>query len=448
LGGSDGEILVSLNQSGHTNEYLKKVREAIHKQYPDLTIFTQPADIVSQILNFGLTAPIDIQVAGRKDDANLKVATWIQGEVNKIPGAVDVHLQQIVDAPQLRVNVDRTLARQAGLTQQDVANSMLISLSSSGQAAPNYWLNYANGVNYQVAAQTPYYQLSTMQDLLNTPIASSSSGASTLGANTNSLAGPATAAAGAGSTELLRNLASISREQSKLDISHYNIQPVYDVLCNVQDRDLGGVANAIDKVVDQAKKKLPKGAFIAVRGQVDTMRSSFSALELGIVLSIVLVYFLLVVNFQSWIDPLVILSVLPGTFAGILWALFGTSTTFSVPALMGTMMCIGVATANSILVISFANEARDDGASANEAALKAGKTRFRPVIMTALAMIIGMLPMALGFGEGGEQNAPLGRAVIGGLSFATVCTLIFAPIVYSILRAKDRPVIDRLSDAE
>ncbi len=414
VGASDGEILVSLKEGEHrpTPEYVRQLRHDLKEKFPDLIFFFQPADIVGQILNFGLPSPIDIQVVGR-DQKNYQIALELAERVSHIPGAVDVHVHQIVNAPELRVNVDRTRAEQVGLTQRDVASDLLISLSSSGQAAPNFWLNPENGVSYAVAVQTPQYKMDSVDALQSTPITGGPSG-----------------------PQLLSNLATVQHQTAMAVINHYNVQPVFDVYANVQGRDLGGVAGDIDKIVAEYQNKLPRGSSLVMRGQVDSMRSSFLGLGAGLVFAILLVYFLMVVNFQSWLDPLIIMMALPGALAGILWVLFVTETTLSVPALMGAIMSVGVATANSILMITFANDQRLEGDTAVAAALAAGFTRLRPVLMTALAMIIGMLPMALGFGEGGEQNAPLGRAVIGGLVVATFATLFFVPVVYSVLRHK------------
>ena len=445
ISAADGEILISLKPKNRKSvaTYTRLLREKLHYDFPDMSFDFPAADIVSQILNFGLPAPIDIQVTG-PDPNNYGVAEQIEREVAKIPGAVDVYMRQVVDSPELNIDVDRTRAEQIGLTQQNVASTILISLSSSGQDAPNYWLNYQNGVNYQVAVQTPQYNMDTLQELSDTPIAS----------------------ARAFTPELLGNLASIKRAETPVILNHYNVQPVFDVLAAVQDRDLGGVANDVHKVLNGfdpkpnairrvAKRlgldsildkyhlfvvppsKLPRGTTIAVRGQVNSMNSTFVGLAAGIAFAIVLVYFLMVVNFQSWTDPFIIITALPGALCGIVWMLLISGTTLSVPALMGSIMAIGVATSNSILMVTFANDERRAGKSAVEAALSAGYTRLRPVTMTALAMIIGMLPMSLGLGEGGEQNAPLGRAVIGGLLVATFATLFFVPVVYSILRRKE-----------
>jgi multidrug efflux pump subunit AcrB len=417
ISSADGEILVALNPNHKpTAQYVRVLREKLHRDFPDMEFFFSAPDIVGQILNFGIPAPIDIQITGR-DPKGYEIANQIKTRVAQIPGAVDVHVHQLVHGPDLRVNVDRTRAEQIGLTQSNVAQTMLISLSSSGQTAPNYWLNFQNGVNYQVAVQTPQYKMDTLQDLQNTPVVALN------------LPRP----------ELLGNLATIERRESPVIVNHYNVQPVFDVLANVQARDLGGVADEAAKVVDSFKSKLPRGTFLSMRGQVQSMNSSFAGLGAGLIFAIVLVYFLMVVNFQSWTDPFIIIMALPGALCGIIWMLFLSGTTLNVPSLMGAIMAIGVATANSILVVTFANDERcaHENKNAFDAALAAGFTRLRPVIMTAMAMIIGMLPMSLGLGEGGEQNAPLGRAVIGGLLVATVTTLFFVPVVYSLLRKKE-----------
>lgn len=427
VGSYDGEILVAMKEHGHTWKYVKELRQKLTAQFPQLSFFFQPSDIVTQILNFGLPAPVDIQVIGpaRNAQANLKVAQQIQAEVEHIPGAVDVHLQQVLNAPELRVNVDRTQAQQSGLTQRDVANNLLYSLSSSGQAAPNYWLDPKKGVNYLVAVQVPQYKIDSVDALGNTPIPN-----------------------GQNSPQLLRNLSDVKRGTQMAVVNHYNVQPVYDIYTNVQDRDLGGVAGDINRILDKYKSKLPRGSTIVLRGQVQTMNSSFIGLGAGLVFAIILVYCLMVVNFQSWLDPLIIMMALPSALAGIVWMLFISQTTLSVPSLMGAIMSIGVATSNSILLVVFANEQRQEGEQAYGAALAAGYTRLRPVLMTALAMIIGMVPMSLGLGEGGEQNAPLGRAVIGGLSAATFATLIFVPVVYSLLRRQQPRPLDEDNDVD
>ncbi|MBX3379971.1 MAG: efflux RND transporter permease subunit [Phycisphaeraceae bacterium] len=413
---ADGEILVSLKPeiAGDTHEIVTKLREELPKKFPDLTFFFQSADIVSQILNFGLAAPIDVQVTGPNRAGNLVVARKLLEKIEAIPGAADVHLQQVPDAPSMFVEVDRTRAAEIGLTQRDVASSLLTSLSGSAQAAPNYWLNPQNGVNYTVAVQTPTYKFEHLSDLATTPIT----------------AGPGRP------PQLLENLATVTRSSTPVSISHYNVQPVYDVLASVSGADLAAVGSKIDEAVQEARKDLPKGTTIVVRGQYRAMQESFLGLGFGLIAAILLVYFLMVVNFQSWTDPFIIIMAVPGALVGVVAMLLMTGTTFSVPSLMGAIMCVGVATANAILLVTFANDQRSEGADALGAAFSAGHTRLRPVLMTAGAMIMGMLPMAIGMGEGGEQNAPLGRAVIGGLSVATVVTLLVVPVLYSLLRQK------------
>ncbi|WP_074310375.1 efflux RND transporter permease subunit [Singulisphaera sp. GP187] len=414
VGTADGEMLVSLKE-GHqpTEGYVRRIRARLARNHPELTVFFQPADIVSQILNFGLAAPIDVQIIGRDQVANLKVARQVESVLRLIPGAVDVHLHQVADAPELRIDVDRTRARHFGLSQRDVASSLLVSLSSSGQVAPNFWLNPKNGVSYPVAVQTPQHLVDSIENLDNTPVV-----------------GPG----GGRRPQLLANLANVSRSEGMAVVNHFNVQPVFDVFANVEGRDLGGVAGDLERALEPIRAKLPKGTKVVVRGQVESMATSFRGLASGLVFAILLVYLLMVVNFQSWLDPFIILFALPGALSGIILMLYATHTTLSVPSLMGSIMCIGVATANSILMVTFANDRRAEGDTALEAALAAGRTRLRPVLMTAAAMIIGMVPMALGVGEGGEQNAPLGRAVIGGLAVATVATLFLVPVVYSLLR--------------
>ena len=437
IGAADGEILVSLKEHGSTWEYIKQLRQKLKAQFPQLTFFFQPSDIVTQILNFGLPAPVDIQISGPPSQdkmANYKIAKQIEARLARIPGAVDVHVQQVMDAPELRVNVDRTQAQQTGLTQRDVANSLLTSLSSSGQQSVNYWLDPTKGVSYLVAVQVPQYKLDSVDTLESIPITSSQTQitSSQNSALPNSQTSP----------QLLSNLATVRRNTTMQVVNHYNVQPVFDIYASVQDRDLGSVSRDINRIVAEFKPKLPRGSNIVVRGQVETMNSSFLGLGAGLVFAIVLVYCLIVVNFQSWLDPLIIMMALPSALAGIVWMLFVSQTTLSVPSLMGAIMSIGVATSNSILMITFANEQRFEGKKAMDAAQAAGYTRLRPVLMTALAMIMGMVPMSLGLGEGGEQNAPLGRAVIGGLSAATFATLIFVPVVYSILRRKQPRPLD------
>ncbi len=424
----DGEILVSL-KPGHrpTADYVARLRQELPRRFPDCTFYFQPADITNQVLNFGLPAPIDVQVVGVNREANLAVARKLQQRIAAVPGAADVHVHQITDAPDLRLDVDRIMASELGLTQQDVSGSVLVSLSSTSQVSPNFWVNPVNRVNYRVAVQTPPDRIVSVDDLMNTPI---------INAQTSAL-GPAPGSTGAVARrppQLLSNLASLRRTTSASVVNHYNVQPVFEVYANVQGRDLAGVSADVNRIVAEAQSELPQGSTIAVRGQVESMNSSFRGLATGMGLAVLLVYLLMVVNFQSWLDPFIILTALPGAVAGILWMLYVSQTTVSVPALMGAIMCVGVATSNSILLVTFANDQRRDGHDAHSAALTAGATRLRPVMMTALAMILGMLPMSLGLGEGGEQNAPLGRAVIGGLLVATFYTLFFVPVMYSLLR--------------
>jgi multidrug efflux pump subunit AcrB len=436
---ADGEILVSLKPTHRpTAEYVARLREELPKRFPECTFFFEPADITSQILNFGLPAPIDVQVVGVNRAGNLAVAQKLQKEIAKVPGIADVHLHQITDRPDLHLDVDRVMASELGLTQQDVSGSVLVSLSSTTQVSPNFWVNPDNRVNYRVAVQTPEYRIHSMETLLNTPIIRSQAA----GANATGLATPSSGTTGtlkpvtSQAPQLLSNLVDVRRGQSNANVNHYDVQPVYDIYANVQGRDLAAVAADVQKAVDAVQPDLPRGTTVVTRGQVQTMNSSFTGLLAGLAFAVLLVYFLMVVNFQSWLDPFIILTALPGALAGIGWMLYLTQTTVSVPALMGAIMCIGVATSNSILMITFANDQRHEGADARGAALAAGGTRLRPVLMTALAMVIGMLPMSLGLGEGGEQNAPLGRAVIGGLVLATFFTLFFVPVMYSLLRRK------------
>jgi multidrug efflux pump subunit AcrB len=412
IGPGDADILVDLSKDHHpTAKYAHDLRLELAKKFPGVTFYFLPADIVSQILNFGLPAPIDVQIVGRNINANRDFADKLLNKLKFVPGIADLRIQQVFDQPKLHFDVDRTKAEQAGFTQRDVANNLLISLSGSFQTSPTFWLDPKTGVSYNIATQSPQYDIDTLQKLNNIPI-------------TNG---------GASQPQIFAGLASLTRGAEQGVVSHYNVQPVIDIFGSVEGRDLGGVAREIQPIIDASKKDLPRGTQIIVRGQILTMQSSFSGLLWGLLFSIVLVYLLIVVNFQSWLDPFIILMALPAAIAGIVWLLFLTGTTASVPALTGAIMCMGVATANSILVVSFSKERLEEGKTAVEAALESGSTRFRPVLMTALAMIIGMLPMSLGLGEGGEQNAPLGRAVIGGLMFATVATLFFVPVFFSIV---------------
>jgi len=424
ISNADGDIQIELKPGKKdTQKYTRILRDDLRQKFPDATFFFTPANMTNQILDFGLPAPIDLQVTGHGKN-NYQLAVKLAKQIADIPGAVDVHVHQQVAYPTMQVNADRSKAQQLGLTESNVSQSMLVSLSGTGQTAPNEWLNYANGVNYQIVTQTPLYRINSLQALAQTPITTP---------NGNS-------------TQALGNLASFRRDESPIIVDHYNIQPVFDIYADVDQRDLGGVADEIQKIMDQTKKTLPATTTLELRGEVKTMNDSFVRLGIGIIFAIMLVYLLMAVNFQSWLDPLIILMAIPCAFCGILWMLFLTQTTFNVPSLMGAIMTIGVATANSILLVVFANDERLAGKDRREAALNAGHTRLRPVLMTALAMIIGMLPMALAFGEGGEQNAPLGRAVIGGLLFATVGTLFLVPTIYSLL--KKHPPIDYTKEIE
>src|ERR1700733_5206490 len=425
IGPADADIQVSLAEKHRpTEEYVHTLRAKLAQEFPGVTFYFLPADIVSQILNFGLPAPVDIQVVGQNIEGNRRYADKLLNQIKYIPGTTDLRIQQAFNAPKLQVDIDRTKSQQAGYTARDVANNLLVALSGSFQTAPTFWLNPKNGVSYNIATQTPQYQTDTLQGLGNIPITSS-----------------------AGTPpQILDSLASISPGQESGTVSHYNVQPVVDIYGSVQGRDLGGVSKDLNRMLAETKKDLPRGTRVIVRGQVQTMNASFIGLLGGLFFSIVLVYLLIVVNFQSWMDPFIIIAALPAALSGIVWFLFLTHTTLSVPALTGSIMCMGVATANSILVVSFAKEQLKETVGATEAALAAGFTRFRPVLMTALAMIIGMVPMALGLGEGGEQNAPLGRAVIGGLLLATLSTLFFVPTFFSLVHAKDKPKVVEYND--
>src|SRR6201997_861718 len=415
VGPADADILVSLSDHHHsTDKYVHDLRIRLADEFPSVTFSFLPADIVSQILNFGLPSPIDIQIVGANLEANRQFADRLLQQIRYVPGTVDLRIQQPFDQPKLHVNVDRTKAGQIGFTERDVASNLLISLSGSFQTSPTFWLNPKNGVSYAIATQTPQYRIDSLQSLENIPINNG----------------------GGVPTQILGSLAAINRGVGLGVVSHYDIQPVIDIYGSVQGRDLGGVARDLNKIIDASRKDLPRGTQLVVRGQIRTMRSSYVGLLGGLVFSILLVYLLIVVNFQSWLDPFIIISALPAALAGIAWFLFVTRTTLSVPALTGSIMCMGVATANSILVVSFAKEQLAEGKDALSAALEAGFTRFRPVLMTAMAMMIGMVPMAMGLGEGGEQNAPLGRAVIGGLLLATVSTLFFVPTFFSLLHGR------------
>jgi multidrug efflux pump subunit AcrB len=417
IGTADAEILISLQATHHpTAQYVERLREQLPKVFPGTSFFFEPADIVSQILNFGLPSPIDIQIVGRDLANNFAVAANIANQIRSVPGAVDVHIQQALDQPRLQYTVDRTRTQQMGLTERDVANNLLVSLSSSFQTTPNFWLNSKNGVVYSLAVQTPQYTIDSVDALGSIPV------------NAGNQTTP----------QLFENLASMQRMDEPAVVSHYNVLPVVDIFVSTQGRDMGAVGADIARITSAAQKQLPAGSTLVTRGQVATMHSSFVGLLGGLAFAIVLVYLLIVVNFQSWTEAFIIITALPGALAGICWMLFLTRTTLNVPSLMGAIMSIGVATANSVLVITFANERFADTKDAFRAATEAGSTRLRPVMMTALAMIIGMVPMALGLGEGGEQNAPLGRAVIGGLLFATIATLFFVPVVFAMVRGQKK----------
>jgi multidrug efflux pump subunit AcrB len=419
IGPEDADVMISLTaKHKSTAAYVATLRNTLAKDFPGVTFAFLPADIVSQILNFGLPAPIDIQIVGNKLDANRVVANKLLAQLRGVRGLVDARIQQPGDAPAINVNVDRTRAIQAGLLQRDVSQNLLIALSGSSQTTPNFWLDPKNGVSYPLMAMVPQYDVNSLQALANLPVAQSG----------NNGGQPAP-------QNLLGALSTLTRVSQQAVVSHYNVQPVLDIFASAQGRDLGGVASDVNKLVDQIRPQLPPGASIVVRGQVQSMHDSFNGLASGMAFAIVLVYLLMVVNFQSWLDPMIIISGLPGSLAGIAWMLFSTGTRLSVPALTGTILCIGIATANSILVINTAREMHLAGKAPLDAALDAGFSRFRPVLMTALAMLIGMLPMALGLGDGGEQNAPLGRAVIGGLALGTVSTLLFVPVVYGMVHA-------------
>jgi multidrug efflux pump subunit AcrB len=415
IGAEDADILVSLKENHRpTADYVRALRRTLPREFPGATFAFLPADMVSQILNFGLPAPLDIQVVGPNVEANRQFVDRILPQLRQIPGAVDLRIQQAFDHPKFHIEVDRTKAAESGFTQRDIANSLLVSLSGSFQTTPSFWLNPKNGVTYSLVTQTPQYRIQTLSDLHSIPID-----------------GP-----GVAHPEILADVASIQRGEEMGIISHWNVQRVLDIYGAVQDRDLGAVGRDIERVLDASRGALPRGAQLTVRGQLSTMQESYNGLLGGLVFSIVLVYLLIVVNFQSWLDPFIIITALPAALAGIVLFLFLTHTTLSVPALMGAIMCMGVATANSILVVSFAKDRLMETGDSRQSAIEAGATRFRPVLMTALAMIIGMVPMAMGMGEGGEQNAPLGRAVIGGLLLATVATLFFVPGVFSLLHRR------------
>ncbi|MEY2558213.1 MAG: hypothetical protein QOE34_1638, partial [Verrucomicrobiota bacterium] len=413
-GSADADVLVGLQQNHKpTAEYVRQLRLDLHQKFPGAEFYFLPADIVTQTINFGLPAPFDIQILGRDLATDHKIAGQLAQKLRRVTGAVDVRVQQPAHLQRLQFAIDRTKAAGVGLTERDVAGSVLLSLSGSGQTAPSYWVDTTTGVQYLVNVRAPEYRLASLDALQSLPVSASTPGAA--------------------NGQLLTNVASLSRTNSQPIYSHYNIMPVVDVFGGISNRDLGSVLSDIKPIVAEAQKNLPRGTSIMVRGQALTMNSSFLGLSIGLVAAVALIYLLLVVNFQSWLDPFIILTALTGALAGVIWGLFVTATTLSVPAMMGAIMCMGVATANSVLVVTFARQQLDEGKDPLHAAWEAGTTRLRPVLMTALAMIIGMLPMALGLGEGGEQNAPLGRGVIGGLMIATIATLFFVPVVFSLL---------------
>jgi multidrug efflux pump subunit AcrB len=407
-------VTLSEKRGHRTGWYKKAVRKMMQKDFPTLKFFFQPADIVTQILNAGLPAPIDIKVLGFKRDFNYDLALKIKREVQEVLGATDVTLHQITNGPYMEWEVDRTRATEMGVTQKDISNSFLTSLSSSFQTSPNFWLNRDNRINYNLSTIIPQDQLRNLDDLRVMPV------------------NPSKPQQHYEQPPMLTNLAMPKRGKTPIVANHVNVQPCYDIYADCENRDLGAVSRDISKILEKYKKGLQKGTFIFLAGQVFSMNLAFIALLGGLVFSVVLVYLLLVVNFQSWTDPLIILMAIPGALSGIIWSLFITQTTFSIPSLMGAIMTIGVASANSILMVTFANEQHEEGFDAFNSALNAGYQRFRPVIMTATAMIIGMIPMAIGAGEGGSQNAPIGRAVIGGLSVATFSTLLFVPLIFSL----------------
>jgi multidrug efflux pump subunit AcrB len=417
IGAGDADVLVSL-KPGHapTRAYIRRLREKLNRQFAGTMFYFLPADIVSQTLNFGLPAPLDVQIVGRNLAANREIAAQLAEQIRHIPGAVDVRVQQPADQPKLHFAIDRTKASAMGLAERDVANSVLLGLSGSAQVQPAYWLNPQNGIQYLVNVRAPEHVMDSVSALSSIPITASDPGE--------------------GNGQVFANLASLSRTNGQPVFSHYNVQPVIDIFGAAGGRDLGGVLSDLQPLVKAAEKRLPRGSYIVLRGQAQTMHSSFTGLGIGLLAAVALIYLLLVVNFQSWVDPFIIITALPGALAGVIWALYLSFTTLSVPALMGAIMSLGVATSNSVLVVSFARLNLRDGFDSFSAAWQAGTSRLRPVLMTALAMIIGMLPMALGFGEGGEQNAPLGRAVIGGLIVATVATLFFVPVVFSVLHRR------------
>ena len=413
----DGEILISLKERHTpTAEHMAALRRELPEKFHGMTFFFQPADIVNQVLNFGQQAPIDIRISGPHADANFAKAKQVLADLRKVPGVVDAHIFQVPDAPSIQLDVDRTLASEAGMSQREVADNVLVTLSSSAMVAPNFWLSPSSFISYPLVVQTPTYHVENIPQLVSTPLAGT----------------------GGDRGQLLMQLADVKRTQSPMVLSQVNIKPVFDVHADVQGRDLGAVAKEIDEIVERDKPSETSAMHITVTGQIATMRESFHGLAWGIGMAVVLVFLLMVINFQSWLDPIIVLMAVPCALVGVMWMLLVSQTHISVPALMGSLMCIGLTTANSILVVSFANQRMEAGDDALTAAIAAGYTRLRPVLMTAGAMVLGMVPMALGLGEGGEQNAPLGRAVIGGLIFATFATLIFVPAMYRLMRGRRR----------
>ncbi|HUA80134.1 MAG TPA: efflux RND transporter permease subunit, partial [Dyella sp.] len=432
VGTSDGDVFVTLNEDHRpTIDYVRSLRHQLAQKYPSVIFSFLPADMVGQILNFGAPAPIDVQVSSHDADASANVAKELYGDLIKVPGLVDLRIQQALNLPQINVNLDRTRASLVGLTTQDVASNLLTALAGSSQVSPTFWVDPKTGISYTIATQAPQYRIDTLQALKNLPVTSTSGGSAASSSSSNGAA-----------SQTLENLASFSRSEGPAIVTHYSTRPTMDLYASVDRTDLGSVAHDVQRIVDAHSKHLPRDVDINVRGQVQTMQESYKGLLGGLAFAIVLVYLLIVVNFQSWLDPLIIIAALPAALAGLVWMLFLTNTPLSVPALMGAIMCMGVATANSILVISFARERLAHHGDPVQAAVEAGFARFRPVLMTALAMIIGMVPMALGLGEGGEQNAPLGRAVIGGLLLATAATLFFVPTFFSLLHRRRKARLD------
>ena len=421
LGGYDGEILISLNpKKTHTTEqYMVMLRQQLNKKFPNLVLFFQPADMVNQILNLGLPTPIDVRVMGYDKENNLKIAQELVEEISHVPGSADTHMHQVVDFPELFLEMDRMQLSIAGLNQIDAVNDILLNFSDSTTVTPNFWLDRKSGIPYLIAVQNPKYRVNSVEGLLHIPVSS-----------------PKTT-----QSQLLCDLCKLERRSTPGVVNHVNIQPVYDVYSNVQNRDLGGVSSDIQEIIDRYNPKMKPGNQIVMSGVVSNMKTAFRRLGIGFIFAILLVYCIMVINFQSWLDPFVIIMAIPGAFAGIIWSLFLTNTTFNIPSLMGAIMSVGVVTANSILLVTFANFQLMEGKSSIEAVHTAALTRIRPILMTALAMIVGMIPMALAIGAGGEQNAPLGRAVIGGLAMSTITTLFFVPVLFSFLRSEVNPYL-------